>query len=108
MGRTENQDAVPMTLGQEFSAYAVMIGDGIRHWIVPATSCSKRTWVQPPSHGTEQPRGLRALCTKRLAEVSGAPVRLAENSSRPRRTQAILAHERRDEDCAVQLSNDLQ
>ena len=31
MGRTENQDAVPMTLGQEFSAYAVMIGDGIRH-----------------------------------------------------------------------------
>ncbi|MEZ0276800.1 MAG: lyase family protein, partial [Roseimicrobium sp.] len=31
MGRTENQDAVPMTLGQEFGAYAVMIGDGIRH-----------------------------------------------------------------------------
>ena len=25
MGRTENQDAVPMTLGQEFSAYAMMI-----------------------------------------------------------------------------------
>src|SRR6185369_13819581 len=25
MGRTENQDAVPMTLGQEFGAYAVMI-----------------------------------------------------------------------------------
>lgn len=32
MGRTENQDAVPMTLGQEFGAYAVMIGDGIRHF----------------------------------------------------------------------------
>jgi aspartate ammonia-lyase len=30
MGRTENQDAVPMTLGQEFGAYAVMIEDGIR------------------------------------------------------------------------------
>ena len=25
MGRTENQDAVSMTLGQEFSAYAVMV-----------------------------------------------------------------------------------
>jgi aspartate ammonia-lyase len=25
MGRTENQDAAPMTLGQEFSAYAVMV-----------------------------------------------------------------------------------
>lgn len=31
MGRTENQDAVPMTLGQEFSAYAAMIKDGIRY-----------------------------------------------------------------------------
>ena len=29
MGRTENQDAVPMTLGQEFSAYAVMIDSAI-------------------------------------------------------------------------------
>ena len=29
MGRTEHQDAVPMTLGQEFSAYAVMIGSAI-------------------------------------------------------------------------------
>ena len=29
MGRTENQDAVPMTLGQEFGAYAVMIGDAM-------------------------------------------------------------------------------
>jgi hypothetical protein len=30
MGRTENQDAVPMTLGQEFGAYAVMIGSAMR------------------------------------------------------------------------------
>merc|ERR1711879_168169 len=30
MGRTENQDAVPMTLGQEFSAYAVMIDSAIK------------------------------------------------------------------------------
>ena len=27
MGRTQLQDAVPMTLGQEFSAYAVMLGE---------------------------------------------------------------------------------
>ncbi len=27
MGRTQLQDAVPMTLGQEFSAYAVMVGE---------------------------------------------------------------------------------
>ncbi len=28
MGRTQMQDAVPMTLGQEFSTYAVMLGEG--------------------------------------------------------------------------------
>ncbi len=27
MGRTQLQDAVPMTLGQEFSAYAVTLGE---------------------------------------------------------------------------------
>ena len=26
MGRTQLQDAVPMTLGQEFATYAVMLG----------------------------------------------------------------------------------
>ncbi|NLH49242.1 MAG: aspartate ammonia-lyase [Myxococcales bacterium] len=30
MGRTQLQDAVPMTLGQEFGAWAVMIGEDIR------------------------------------------------------------------------------
>jgi aspartate ammonia-lyase len=29
MGRTENQDAVPMTLGQEFNAYAEMVDSGM-------------------------------------------------------------------------------
>ena len=27
MGRTQLQDAVPMTLGQEFATYAVMLGE---------------------------------------------------------------------------------
>ena len=27
MGRTQLQDAVPMTLGQEFGAYALMLGE---------------------------------------------------------------------------------
>ena len=30
VGRTQLQDAVPMTLGQEFTAYAVMIGEDER------------------------------------------------------------------------------
>jgi aspartate ammonia-lyase len=80
MGRTENQDAVPMTLGQEFSAYAVMIGDGIRH-LEHAGNELLETNMGATAIGTglNSPPGYAPLCTKKLAEVSGAPVRLAAN-----------------------------
>jgi aspartate ammonia-lyase len=80
MGRTENQDAVPMTLGQEFSAYAVMIGDGIRH-LDHAGSELLETNMGATAIGTglNSPAGYAPLCTKKLAEISGAPVRLADN-----------------------------
>jgi aspartate ammonia-lyase len=80
MGRTENQDAVPMTLGQEFSAYAVMIGDGLRH-LEHAGNELLETNMGATAIGTglNSPAGYAPLCTKKLAEISGAPVRLAEN-----------------------------
>jgi aspartate ammonia-lyase len=80
MGRTENQDAIPMTLGQEFSAYAVMIGDGIRH-LSHAGNELLETNMGATAIGTglNSPAGYAPLCTQRLAEISGAPVRLAEN-----------------------------
>jgi len=80
MGRTENQDAVPMTLGQEFSAYAVMIGDGIRH-LDHAGNELLETNMGATAIGTglNSPAGYAPLCMKKLAEISGAPVRLAEN-----------------------------
>ncbi len=80
MGRTENQDAVPMTLGQEFSAYAVMIGDGLRH-LEHAGGELLETNMGATAIGTglNSPAGYAKLCTQRLAEFSGAPVRLADN-----------------------------
>jgi aspartate ammonia-lyase len=80
MGRTENQDAVPMTLGQEFSAYGVMIGDGIRH-LEHAGQELLETNMGATAIGTglNSPAGYAPLCTKKLAEISGAPVRLAAN-----------------------------
>jgi aspartate ammonia-lyase len=80
MGRTENQDAVPMTLGQEFAAYAVMIGDGIRH-LAHAGNELLETNMGATAIGTglNSPAGYAPLCTLRLAEASGAPVRLAAN-----------------------------
>jgi integrase len=38
MGRTQLRDAVPMTLGQEFSTYAVMLGEDEEHRLIEACS----------------------------------------------------------------------
>jgi aspartate ammonia-lyase len=80
MGRTENQDAVPMTLGQEFGAYAVMIGDGIRHLTRAGEEFLPiNMGATAIGTGLNSPPGYAALCTKRLAEASGLPVTLADN-----------------------------
>jgi aspartate ammonia-lyase len=80
MGRTENQDAVPMTLGQEFGAYAVMIGDGIRHLTrVGEEFYAINMGATAIGTGLNSPPGYAALCTKHLAEISGIPVILASD-----------------------------
>jgi len=80
MGRTENQDAVPMTLGQEFGAYAVMIGDGLRHLQRAGDDLLEiNMGATAIGTGLNSPPGYAPLCTRRLASISGAPVRLADN-----------------------------
>lgn len=80
MGRTENQDAVPMTLGQEFSAYSVMIdsaidaidraGEEFLNINMGATAIGT---------GINSPPGYANLVTEKLSEVSGFPLRRARN-----------------------------
>lgn len=80
MGRTENQDAVPMTLGQEFGAYAVMIGDGLRHLEHAGGELLEiNMGATAIGTGLNSPAGYAPLCTKNLADISGVPVRLAVN-----------------------------
>jgi aspartate ammonia-lyase len=80
MGRTENQDAVPMTLGQEFSAYASTIADGIRYIERAAEEfLDINMGATAVGTGINSPPGYAELCTKRLSEVSGLPVRMARN-----------------------------
>jgi aspartate ammonia-lyase len=80
MGRTENQDAVPMTLGQEFSAYAVMIGDGVRHLEHAGTELLwSNMGATAIGTGLNSPPGYAPLCTEKLAQISGAPIKLAAN-----------------------------
>ncbi|MCE5243347.1 MAG: aspartate ammonia-lyase [Syntrophobacteraceae bacterium] len=80
MGRTENQDAVPMTLGQEFGAYAVMIGSSMRSLEHAATELHDiNMGATAIGTGLNSPPGYADLVTQHLAEVSGIPVRKAAN-----------------------------
>jgi aspartate ammonia-lyase len=80
MGRTQLQDAVPMTLGQEFSTYAVMLGEDeerlkeaamlIREINMGATAIGTGITAHPDYAG---------LVCRRLSEITGIPLITAAN-----------------------------
>src|SRR5687767_1239032 len=72
VGRTQLQDAVPMTLGQEFSTYAVMLGeDELR--LAEAAGLVREINLGATAIGTgiNAHPDYAALVTRRLSEVSG-------------------------------------
>ncbi len=80
MGRTENQDAVPMTLGQEFSAYATMVESAIRAIERAAFEfLDINMGATAIGTGINSPAGYANLVTEKLAEVSGFELRRAKN-----------------------------
>ncbi|HVX31214.1 MAG TPA: aspartate ammonia-lyase [Nitrolancea sp.] len=80
MGRTQLQDAVPMTLGQEFGAFAIMLGEDqerlreashlIREINLGATAIGTGITAHPDYAG---------LVCAHLAEITGIPVITASN-----------------------------
>ncbi|MFD1626189.1 aspartate ammonia-lyase [Azospirillum griseum] len=80
MGRTQLQDAVPMTLGQEFSTYAVMLAEDEER-LKEAALLIREINLGATAIGT----GINAhpdyapLVCRRLAEISGVPVVTAPN-----------------------------
>jgi aspartate ammonia-lyase len=80
MGRTQLQDAVPMTLGQEFEAYAVTEGEDIQR-VKEAQSLIHEINMGATAIGT----GLNAhpqyaqLVTQKLRELSHVPVVESQN-----------------------------
>ena len=80
MGRTENQDAVPMTLGQEFSAYAVMIDSAINSLGQVADAfLDVNMGATAIGTGINSPPGYATLVVKKLSSISGFPLRRARN-----------------------------
>ena len=80
MGRTQLQDAVPMTLGQEFDSFAVNIGEDLRR-LEEARMLVTEVNLGATAIGTSinAPEGYPELSVKYLKAVSGIPVTLSQN-----------------------------
>lgn len=80
MGRTQLQDAVPMTLGQEFEAYAVMLNEEVQR-----LEQNARLFLEVNMGATAIGTGINshpdysAKVTEHLKEVTGLKIVLAEN-----------------------------
>lgn len=80
MGRTQLQDAVPMTLGQEFEAYAVMLGEEIER-----LEQNAKLFHEINMGGTAIGTGIntdpkyRELVLNHLRNVTSLPLKLATN-----------------------------
>jgi aspartate ammonia-lyase len=80
MGRTENQDAVPMTLGQEFGAYAFMIDSAISALGQSVQELHKLNMgATAIGTGINSPPGSADRVTQHLAEITGLPLTKALN-----------------------------
>jgi aspartate ammonia-lyase len=80
MGRTENQDAVPMTLGQEFGAYAVMIESAMAALSRAVEELHELNMgATAIGTGLNSPAGYADLVTKKLAAITGLPLTRAAN-----------------------------
>lgn len=80
MGRTQLQDAVPMTLGQEFGAFASTLASEIKNLEI-----NKTLLLETNMGATAIGTGINShpeyapLCTRHLADISGIPVFLADD-----------------------------
>lgn len=75
LGRTQLQDAVPMTLGQEFTAFGVTLAEEIRHLEYARTLLLEvNLGATAIGTGLNTPPGYRELAVSHLARVTGRPV----------------------------------
>lgn len=75
MGRTQLQDAVPMTLGQEFEAFAATLEEDISKLNNNASLFVEvNMGATAIGTGINAPLGYAALCAKNLAEITGYPI----------------------------------
>jgi|SRR5215469_7484479 len=80
MGRTQLQDAVPMTLGQEFEVFARSLEDEIDALArVEGVLHEVNMGGTAIGTGLNAPAGFSEKCAKHLADITGMPIYLAPN-----------------------------
>ena len=80
MGRTQLQDAVPMTVGQEFKAFSVLLDEEVRNLTrISEILLEVNLGATAIGTGLNTPPGYAELVVKRLAEVTGLPCVLVPN-----------------------------
>jgi aspartate ammonia-lyase len=113
MGRTQLQDAVPMTLGQEFGAFAATLAGEVQALqAMQRVLCEVNMGATAIGTGLNAPAGYAERCVTHLAAISGLPIYLAENLVEATQdTQAFVLYSSCMKSLAIKLSkvcNDLR
>ncbi|KPK01313.1 MAG: aspartate ammonia-lyase [Gemmatimonas sp. SG8_28] len=113
MGRTQLQDAVPMTLGQEFEAFAeTLVGEVMALERIQQVLCEVNMGATAIGTGLNAPAGYAEKCTKHLARITGFPIHLAGDLIEATQdTQAFVLYSSCMKSLAIKLSkvcNDLR
>src|SRR5262245_17107395 len=113
MGRTQLQDAVPMTLGQEFAAFGETLAGEVRALeAVQRVLCEINMGATASGTGLNAPVGYAQKCAEHLAAISGLPVYLAADLIEATQdTQAFVLYSSCMKSLAIKLSkvcNDLR
>jgi aspartate ammonia-lyase len=113
MGRTQLQDAVPMTLGQEFTAFGETLAGEVRALeAMQRVLCEVNMGATAIGTGLNAPAGYAGRCVDHLAVVSGLPVYLAADLIEATQdTQAFVLYSSCMKSLAIKLSkicNDLR
>ena len=113
MGRTQLQDAVPMTLGQEFEAFAHTLEDEVEALErIQKVLCEVSMGGTAIGTGLNAPKGFAQSCAKHLAEITGFPITVARNLVEATQdTQAFILYSSCLKSLAIKLAkvgNDLR
>jgi aspartate ammonia-lyase len=113
MGRTQLQDAVPMTLGQEFEAFAeTLAGEARTLESIQRVLGETNMGATAIGTGLNAPAGYAEKCTAHLKQITGLPIHLAENLIEATQdTQAFVIYSSCMKSLAIKLSkvcNDLR